>query len=110
VITVGCRPLSFNKTPFRDSAGFQFVLLGLRLLVVTDLLSVLLRLSSSCVVSFFADGVDGCCNFATSSDLDLSFPPAQSGNEAKLASPETVGDAGSSFTSSAEDPEDFLCI
>lgn len=59
MITVGCRPFSFTREPFRASAGFQFVLLGLRLLAVTDLFSVLLRLSSSCVVSFFAAGVDG---------------------------------------------------
>jgi len=104
---VECRPLSVSKEPFRASAGFQFVLLGLRLLAVTDLFSVLLRLSSSCVVSFFAAGVDGCCNFAISSDLDLSFPPTQSGNEAKLA---LAGVAGSSSTSSAEDPEDRLRI
>ena len=28
-MTVGCRPLSVPKEPFRASAGFQFVLLGL---------------------------------------------------------------------------------
>ena len=110
VMTVDCRPLSVSKEPFCASAGFQFVLLGLRLLAVTGLFSVLLRLSSSCVVSFFAAGVDGCCNFANSSDLDLSFPPTQSGNKAKSESTPRVEGAGSSSTSSAEDPEDRLRI
>lgn len=109
-MTVDCRFLSFSTEPFRASAGFQLVLLGLRLLAVTDLFSVLLRRSSSCVESFFAAGVDCCGNFASSSDLDLSFPPTQSGNDAKFASTATAGEAGSLLTSSAEDPEDLLRI
>jgi hypothetical protein len=109
-MTVGCRIFSGSKEPFRASAGFQFVLLGLRVPAVAYLLSVLFRLSSSCVISLFPTGVDGCCNFANSSNLDLSFSPAQSGQEAKLASTAAVGGAGSSSTSSAEDPEDRLHI
>ena len=39
----------FSKLPFRDSASFQFVLLGRLLLAEEGLLSVLFLLSSSCV-------------------------------------------------------------
>jgi len=109
VMKVDCKTLFGSNEPFRASVGFQFVLLGLRLLAVTDLFSVLLRLSSPCIVSFAA-GVDCCCNFANSSDLDLSFPLTESGNEAKVVSTATVGEAKSSSMSSAEDPEDRLRI
>jgi hypothetical protein len=49
LMTVGSDDGVFSRLPFLDSASFQFVLLGRLLLAEDGLLSVLFRLSSSCI-------------------------------------------------------------